>query len=225
MTREFTKQRFEDIRAIGPGKVIEDIELDRCTLVGAATVQWDDPNPSLVVRRIAATRCTLDNAAAIGTRFEDITIDHLAIKGGMLYLTGCVFSRVKLSGRIGPLMVIPPEPGPGQELSPDADQAVVEAYKEVDWALDISEAEFTDAGFYYVPGDLIRRDPETQFLLRRENLAGLDQSKLPEGAGIFLSRFEATPFNSIVAIAPKRSRQFQGLLDILQGLRDAGIAE
>ncbi|WP_405686043.1 hypothetical protein [Streptomyces sp. NBC_00057] len=225
MTKQFVKQRFDDIRAIGSGKVIEDIELDRCTFVGPATVQWDDPNPSLVVRRIAATRCTLDNAAAIGTRFENITVDHLTIKGGMLYLTGCVFSRVKLSGRIGPLMVIPPEPKPGQELSPDADQAIADAYKEVDWALDISEAEFTDAGFYYVPGDLIRRDPETQFLLRRESLARLDRRKLPEGSGIFLNRFEGTPFNSIVAVAPKRSRQFQSLLEILQGLRDAGVAE
>lgn len=225
MTQSFTRQLFEDLRAVGPGTVIEDMELDGCTFVGSATVQRHDPVPSLVLRRITATGCTLDNCAAIGTRLEDVTVDRLTIKGGTFYFRGCVFSRVKLKGRIGPMMAVGPQPGIGETLSPGAGQAIVDSYGSVDWALDISEADFTDADLYYVPGDLVRRDPETQFLLRREPAANADYRKLPQGAGLFLERFDHTPFDSIVAVAPKRSRRFRDLLDILRGLRTAGIAE
>lgn len=32
------------------------------------------------------------------------------------------------------------------------------AYQKVEWALDIREPKFRDADFYYVPGELIRRE-------------------------------------------------------------------
>jgi hypothetical protein len=40
-------------------------------------------------------------------------------------------------------------------------------YADIEWALDISEAVFSDVDLSYVPGDLVRRGPETQFLIRR----------------------------------------------------------
>src|SRR5204863_5298855 len=86
--------------------------------------------------------------------------------------------------------------------------AIAEAYQHIDWALDISEASFADADFYYVPGQLIRRDPETQFLLRRESFADIDIRTLPTAAKFAASRFESTPFDSIVAVAPKQSKEF-----------------
>lgn len=42
--------------------------------------------------------------------------------------------------------------------------------------LDITEAEFDSATLLGVPGDLVRRNPETQFLVRKELLAGVDLS-------------------------------------------------
>jgi hypothetical protein len=94
---------------------------------------------------------------------------------------------------------------------PDRDRFVkgmVEKYKKVDWASDISQSSFSDANFYYVPGDLIRYDPATQVLLRRAKFSGIDRDELPRCAKIWTSRFEATPFDSLVAVAPKRSKHF-----------------
>ncbi|MCP2163319.1 hypothetical protein LX83_000159 [Goodfellowiella coeruleoviolacea] len=152
-------------------------------------------------------------------------MEHLAIKGGMLYLNGCVFSRVRISGRIGPLMAVSPMPKPREKPSPVAEQSIIRAYESIDWALDVSGAEFTDVSLDYVPGDLVRRDPETQFLLHRQRLADLDHRALPIDADIYLSRFEHSPFDSMVAVAPKRSRHFRDLLRILERLRELGLAE
>lgn len=99
------------------------------------------------------------------------------------------------------------------------------AYRDVEWALDISQANFVDADFYYVPGELIRRDEETQFLLRRESFSGMDVSDLPSYAKIAVDRFEPSPWDSIVAIAPRRSRNFDRRLSELTELRRAGLAE
>lgn len=225
MRARLVNEEFDNCKVIGPEKIVENFELERCTFVGSAAIQWDDPVPTLVIRCIEAVKCTLDNCSVAGTRLEDITIDDLRIKGGMLYLTGCVLSRVTLRGKIGSLMAIPPRPGLGKELSPRASQAIVEAYKSVDWALDISKAEFTDASFDFVPGELIKRDPETQFLLRRERIAEVEPGRFPEATRSLLERFERTPFDSIVLVAPKRSRQFQELLGLFQSLREAGLAE
>jgi hypothetical protein len=85
---------------------------------------------------------------------------------------------------------------------------VVAKYKDVDWALDISEAIFSDADFYYVPGELIRRDENTQVLLRREDFRDINWRELPGYVGLWVRRFESAPSGSIVGIAPKDSKDF-----------------
>jgi hypothetical protein len=72
---------------------------------------------------------------------------------------------------------------------------------------------------------LVRRDPETQFLLHRDRLADMTRQNLPDGADIFASRFESMPFQTMIAVAPKRSKDFRRILGILEKLREAGIAE
>ncbi|GAB2860758.1 hypothetical protein GCM10027074_29840 [Streptomyces deserti] len=104
-------------------------------------------------------------------------------------------------------------------------EAMRVAYQEVEWALDIREAKFSDASFYYVPGELIRGDEETQFLLRRESFAGADLSDLPVYAGIAAGRFGVSPWDSIVAVAPGRSKSFGQVLSELDELRGMGLAE
>ncbi|MGK3207993.1 hypothetical protein [Amycolatopsis sp. MEPSY49] len=226
MPTRLVDEYFEDVRATDPGQVIEDFELDRCTFVASTLAQRADLTPSLVVRRVNATRCTLDNCLAVGIRFEDVTVDNLVTKGGLLHLRGCVLSHVTIKGRAGAVIASPPVPRAGEdEVGPDADRALVEAYESVDWALDITQAEFVDASLDYIPGDLVRRDPETQFLLRRASLAELPNRQVPDGADLFFRRLEMSPFDSMVAIAPRRSKQFQSLLSILRDLRDIGLAE
>ncbi|WP_284741600.1 hypothetical protein [Amycolatopsis sp. RTGN1] len=226
MTTRLVGESFEDVRATSPGQIVEDFELDRCTFVASTLAQRTDLVPSLVVRRVNATRCILDNCLAVGIRFEDVTVDNLVTKGGLMHLSGCVLSHVTFKGRAGAVIASPPVPRPDEDLvSPEADRALVEAYKSVDWALDITQAEFVDVSLDYVPGNLIKRDPETQFLLRREHRAELDNRDVPDGAHRVFSRFDISPFDSMVVVAPKRSKQFRRLMDIFEGLREVGLAE
>jgi hypothetical protein len=158
-------------------------------------------------------------------RFEDVHIDGLAISS-MLLLGGCVFKHVTLAGNIGPLMTTPPGWWLPQDMRDRLAAGIVAYYSGVDWALDISGAAFSDADFYYVPGHLIRRDEETQFLLHRDRVEQFDElERLPTFAQIVVQRLEATPFDTMVAIAPKRSKNFANYKADLEVLRVEGLAD
>jgi hypothetical protein len=146
--------------------------------------------------------------------------------GPELFLGSCAFRHLTLRGRIGAIMFQPPPITMEPELKTTFIDSIVRYYANVDWAVDISEAEFTaDVNFFFVPGDLVRRDVETQFLLRRKTLAGVDLGPFPTRAQVAAERFESTPFDSIVAIAPKRSKNFERIRADLEELRKAGLAE
>lgn len=94
--------------------------------------------------------------------------------------------------------------------------------------LDIREAEFIEADLRGMPGHLVRRDPATQSLVTREKALQsawrtLDFSKTywPDAIELFLEG----GLSSVVLVAPKRVSSFRKLLDGLEKLRDAGVAE
>jgi hypothetical protein len=101
--------------------------------------------------------------------------------------------------------------------------AELHAADRLDWSKAVIDGSHLRA--MKVPGDLVRRDVETQFLLRRETLAGVDLTEFPVVARIEASRFEITPFDSIVAIVSKRTKNFERFRDGLEQLRKAGLAE
>ncbi|MGW1008074.1 hypothetical protein [Streptomyces sp. NPDC002520] len=215
---------FRSQRIIGGPRVLGNVSLSRCTGVGATIAQFDDPGFGLVVQGVEARRCKLDNCGAHGVLFRDVLVDDLSVAGGLL-LEACVFDRVTLRGNIGRLVTTPPSDALPGEVRESFVEAMNVAYQEVEWALDIREAKFSDADFYFLPGDRIRRDEETQFLLRRESFSGVDLSELPVYAGIAAGRFEVSPWDSIVAVAPRRSKTFDQVLSELNDLRGMGLAE
>jgi uncharacterized protein YjbI with pentapeptide repeats len=213
-------QTFSNNTLIGSGKTYSGIELVGVTLLSCCVAQFDDPGFGLVVRDALLRKCRLRGCAAQQVYFEEVTLENLT--GNLLYLYACVFSHVTLKGNIGPILTVPPHNGLA-----DRDRFVtgmVEKYKKVDWALDISEATLSDADFYYVPGDLIRYDPATQVLLRRAKFSGIDRDELPRSAKIWTSRFEATPFDSLVATAPKRSKHFAEYMRAIEWLHKRNLA-
>jgi hypothetical protein len=122
-------------------------------------------------------------------------------------------------------MLVPPSPSLSDEMRVAFTDGLRDFYADVDWAVDITEAEFDNVDLYYLPGDLVRYDPETQFLLRRSALAEANTADLPPFADIAVSRFESTPFESLVAVAPRRNKKFPEILAHYRELRDRGIAD
>jgi uncharacterized protein YjbI with pentapeptide repeats len=221
---QIDKKTFDNVKSIGSHRTFADLELVRCEFTGSNLSQFDDPELGLVVRDVTATRCLVRRSSMNGARLENVLVDGLTTTGTVM-LQGCVFRRVTLRGRVGSLMVMPPNFGLEQAMQKALADGIVRFYQDVDWALDISEAEFTEANLYYVPGDLVKRDPETQYLLRRDSFTGIPLDGLPVRARIAVDRFESTPFDSIVAVAPTRSKDFAKVKEALDELRARGLAE
>lgn len=217
-------ETFRNQKIIGAPRILGDVSLSRCTFTGSAVAQYDDPGFGLVIRNVESRRCRVDNSAVHGVRFESVLLEDLAVTSG-IQLEACVFSEVVVRGNCGRIVTTPPNYALSEEIRQKFVEGMRAAYRQIKWALDIREAKFSDSDFYYVPGELIRRDEETQFLLRRELFDGVRISDLPPYAGISASRFESSPWNSIVAVAPRRSKHFRQYLSDLQELRDMGLAE
>ncbi|MFE2557187.1 hypothetical protein ACFXGT_14385 [Streptomyces sp. NPDC059352] len=222
------KQKVRGQKLVGSGRELADVELVGCEFNGCTLAQFDDPGFGLVVRDVVAEKLSAKRCVVDGVRFEDVRVDGLALSS-LTHLTGCLFRRVTLRGRIGPLMATSPNFGLSEDVRAAfvaaAEQYYAEADPATEWALDITEAEFSEADLYYVPGHLVRRDPETQFLLHRDRLAGVDVKGLPLFAQIALERFDESPFDSIVAVAPRRSANFAERLEAYETLRSLGVAE
>jgi hypothetical protein len=119
--------------------------------------------------------------------------------------------------------------GKEPEVQRAFDKANQKYYSKVDWALDISEALFLDCSLRTVPARLVRRDPETQVVVKREKVLTGSWRELRY---VKDTRWEAELDGFLeqglpdrVLVAPKRDRRFQQHLDGLKALRDAGIAE
>jgi uncharacterized protein YjbI with pentapeptide repeats len=213
-------QTFRGDRFVGSGRTYSGVELVGDTLESCVLAQFDDPDFKLVVRDAFLKGCTVNGCAVQQVYFEEVTVEDLNTKQ-LHHLYGCVFSHVTLKGNIGPIMAVPPHNGLTDRDSFVA--GMVEKYKKVDWALDISQASFADADFYCVPGELIRYDPATQVLLRRAKLSGIDVAEFPPFAKIWADRFDATPFDSLVAVAPKRSKYFADYMHDIEWLHKRGL--
>jgi len=219
--KQISRETFEFLRGFGGKRTYEGIDLERVTFISCVLGQHDDPEYGFVVRDVTATRCRASACRVHGVRFEDVTVNGLT--GDHLSLDGCLFKHVTLKGKIGPILTTPVK-SLSQETTAAMNAAMIDYYRDVDWALDISEAEFSDASLYMVPGDLVRRDPETQFLVRREVVVPIKDS-LSGILRIEASRFEDTPFDSIVAVAPRRSKHFARYLAEFERARKDGLVE
>ncbi|MCL4806707.1 MAG: hypothetical protein KJ062_02760 [Thermoanaerobaculia bacterium] len=162
--------------------------------------------------------------------FEDVVVDGLR-SSEVLQVWGAVFRHVVLKGRLDRLMLSPTvAPSTANWAEQRAfDDAAAAFYAETDWALDISEADFKGADIRGVPADLIRRDPETQAVVRRANVAderwrSIDLSKTYWDVTIELMLKEGR--EDVVLVVPKRAgKKRADLIDGIKRLRDAGVAD
>src|SRR5256884_3895365 len=178
-----SKRTFLNAKGGGGHRTFADLELVRCEFTGSNLSQFDGPDLGLVVRDVTATGCVVKRSSLAGVRFENVLIDRLTTSSAV-HFDGCAFRHVTLRGRVGSWMLLPPTPSVGPDMQQALSDGVERFYKDVDWALDISAAEFTGASLFYVPGELIRRDMETQYLLHRDSFTGVDLGEFPVRAQV-----------------------------------------
>jgi len=158
---------------------------------------------------------------------EDVVIDGLRT-AQLLQVWGPALKHVAIRGRIGRLMISDlhdPSASPEDKRAFKAANAAY--YKTVDWAIDISDAEFEEADFRGVPGELVRRDSRDQALVRRNDLLdGRWRSVDLTGTwfGTALELMLDRNWESYVLVAPRRDKAYGILVKAIGRLRDAGVA-
>lgn len=211
------------------GAVYSDLEFVKCRFESSGLSITRDPMLRATVRNVRLTKCEQRGSAIDTAIIEDVLVDGLKTNG-LFQTWGAVFKHVTLRGKIGRIMISPAVATGTAKLEEQRafDAANADYYAKVDWALDISEGEFEECELQRVPAHLVRRDPETQAVIKREmaiqgKWRELDLSKTHWKTSIefMLNRGDA----DVVLVAGKRDRKFRDLLDGLKKLRDAGVAE
>jgi hypothetical protein len=229
--RVFENQEFADFSDRNSGRTFANLEFRRCRFVGSFVSFAKHPRHRSTIRNVQLIKCEAIGCALEAAIVEEVLIDGLTFNDTLL-VWGAVFKHVTLRGTIGPLMLnyLVDLDNPTSKRQRAFDEANAAYYATVDWALDIREAEFADdPDIRSVPAHLIRRDPETQVVIKRENVLdghwrhlGISETThWPTAIEFFLEQGQ----DDVVLVAPKRAPDFQQLLEGLQTLRTAGIAE
>jgi hypothetical protein len=229
MPRLLKNQLIRGYRDQNSGATFCDYEFVQCRFEHCFLGALRDPSRRPTARRISLLGCSALRCHVIAPILEDIMVNGLDSEANLI-LWAPAFRHVTIAGPICNLMVNIDE-DPAGELDPinaEFRKANANFYSTVDWALDISKAEFSDVSIRGVPAGLVRRDPESQVVIQREKVLGSRWKEIPLSGTHwateiewFLDRGEADH----VLIAPKRSKTFKKLLDGLRLLQKEGVAE
>lgn len=233
MTRIFDGREFRHFRDRGSGRTFSDLIFRNCTFVNSSLSITTNPRHRSTIQNVAVINARIVNCSVNCAIIQDVLVEN--VQNNFLGIWGAAFKHVTLRGNITDLKFSSLIDGlvkPAQQRP--FDDANLRYYQDVDWALDIREAECENIDLRGVPGRLVLRDPATQVLVTRQKAeAGhwrtfdLSKTYWPEGLELYLRE---SPWDAVVLAIPKRMKKsrfwtYQTLLDGLQLLRDEGIAE
>jgi len=230
----YSDKLFDHVIEYGQNQVYSDIRFKRCVFQSCAFSVTDDPKMRSIVRNIEVVKCKGPSSSVGPAIVEDCLIDGFHTSNGFFYLKATAFKHVTFRGKLGRFFFFELPTHAGFEGMYEVHAAFAAAnaeyYRNVDWAIDISQAEFLNVDLRSVPPLLIRRDPESQILLTRKRVAESDWENLPYAWDLVpntLSYFikNQTELNEIVFVAPKRSTHAKKLLHDIALLRREGIPE
>jgi uncharacterized protein YjbI with pentapeptide repeats len=225
----FEKQTFEFFDDFETGKTFSDLAFVKCHFIGCAFSSTQEVKSRSIARNIEFIDCEITGGFIGPGIVEEVLIHGLKVRNHFQTF-GTVFKHVTVKGKINKLMLTPYIDLSG--CFPDVQEAFNRSnqayYKDVDWAVDISEADFTDCDLRGIPSRLIRRDKETQVVIKRDKVIRAEWRKIDLSNTywkVAIEKFLKDEFEDCVLVAPKKSSEFKVLLDGLNKLRDFGVAE
>ena len=235
MIKEFKDESFYKLADRGGKLLLENMKFERCEFTSCIISLTADVDRMSTVRNVTLDDCYANGCLTGPMILSNVTINNLKTND-LLLVWSPYFDRVTLSGEIGK-MKINRTAAPSTHNKPTQkpfEDFRNQFYANVEWALDISKARFKEFDLESVPAHLVRRDPESQIVVKRERAleiatpgweARLDPSnKLwPFIINLFLG--DGDP--DIVLIAPLGAAKAKRdpLLKGLQELRRIGLAE
>lgn len=234
MMMAYSDRVFYGLDERGDKSRFEDMSFERCIFDDCVFSLTKDISRIAVVRRVSLTNCAMLRCQTGPAILSEVMVSGLKTDD-LLILWSPFFDRVTLSGEIGKLKVnLSAGSMIKEERQRPFDDFRASFYKGMEWALDISQARFKEFDIRGVPGRLIRRDPESQILIKRERALEiakpgwerlLDPSNTlwPFCIRMFLKNGDEDTVLVAPLGAPKGKRD--KLLKGLQELRTLGLAE
>jgi hypothetical protein len=233
MTKVYHRQNFERVRDLNSAAVFDDMEFRECRFDGARVSLASSPENRSTFRGIRLFGCTHVGCAVGPAIIDNVLIEGLAGRE-LLIANACAYRHVVLRGSVGDIKFcrrVPSVSGPVGMLSrrqAKFDEANAEFYSNVDWALDISDAEFNSGEVEGVPVHLVRRDRSTQFVVRSSAIHACRWREVDLSGTYWpalLTAYDLKRTGDVILVAPKAAPDFERLLAGLVRLRDAGVAD
>ena len=228
--RVFRKENFRCFYDQDSGRTFEDIEFRECYFQSSAISMTDNPELRSTVRNVRLIDCKQRGCALEAAVVEDVLVDGFKTNG-LFQTWAAAFKHVTIKGKVDQIMI---SQAVASGLATPAeqhafDEANAAYYATVDWALDVTEAEFDMCDIRGVPARLVRRNPETSIVITRQKALEGVWRALPLPADgwcetaidLFLEREDP----DLVLIGETRARDFHAVLDAFDMLRDAGVVE
>lgn len=182
----------------------------------------------LTIRDVEVRQCQHWACSAYGAVFENVVVTDL--RGGgraPSFMWGCLFSRVTLRGWISGLLVrwqIDPE---DDSLSREFLAANLSRYQTMDWALDITQAQFSFVeSLPGVPAALVKRDPESHFVMTAAAARRLrEESKEISVWTVIADNLLSSPIQDTVIAVGGLGKKLRTDLAAARALRDRGLLQ
>jgi hypothetical protein len=216
----------------GNALVIEGLELSNCSFSHCGLSMTKE-----IAKRSIVRNCKLTNSAVGGCDIGPAILENIEVDGvdtkELLIVWGALFKNVVFRGECGKIKINHWVHFTDRTAATQApfDEARNRFYDSIDWAIDIRDAKFREFEYRGIPGRLIKRDPETQFLVRRENVIDASwRSKVSKSNvhwPFVLELFESDGDEDIVLVAPLAApkKKRESLLEELRELRALGVAD
>jgi hypothetical protein len=222
-----------DVRNVS--KTFADAEFRRCRFDGCKIGYTETSGRRLTVKCVLVKDCVADRCGLGPVVFEEVTIDGFDGSGfdgsGLQIINACAFRHVRLKGRIKRVNISAKPIAMAKQFSKNLSSANRKYHDNVDWALDISEAEFVDSRIEIdFRASLLRIDPTSQAFVRLANLSEKRWAEIkPQVCPVFAAQLDAMvrfqrPSLEVV-IAQRGERDFDEQMNSLSLLRRAGLAE
>ena len=207
-----TKLKFEDISEIHSR---ENVVFDRCHFKSSFYDKTKSYSPSerIEYKNVTFKKCKLDGGWE-GTVFNNVTFDNCKFSFNTFFNTvvfvNCTFIG-KFTGTISNLPVKYMEHNINHKLNVDAIEENTKFYQTVDWAIDISKADFGDVYFNNVPAEKIIADASQIDCIKLDlnKLKILNTNDLNKEVGFYIQHYiESCVFNPIF-ITSKRLKGYK----------------
>ncbi|HET6880259.1 MAG TPA: hypothetical protein VFI31_08895 [Pirellulales bacterium] len=227
MTRIFEDQTFSCLRDDSLGLTLSDMEFRRCRFHECVFSNTYMQSRRSKFANAQIIDCIIDGGLLGPAIVEDVLIRNLT-STDTLFTRGMIFKHVTLSGRMGELVILPlyeGDDGPKEGVN-TINRANHDYYREIDWAIDISNLECIECDIRCIPARLVRRDIETQAVVTRAGLADGRWRELKKNSWKHhLSAMVREEADDCVLIAGKKAKDFRDQLAGIRELRSAGIAD